>query len=72
MSLVKTYKPAHDDEVARSESVRQSAMVAGVSQATAKAADIAHYRACVASALLNGTNPAVFRFALWELGTNGS
>jgi hypothetical protein len=63
---------AHDDTVAASESGRQSAVKAsGASQATVKAAEISHYRACIASAKANGQPYQQFVEALMELGTGG-
>jgi len=41
-------------------------------QAAIKAAEIAHYRTCVASCLANGNlDSGIFRQALFELGTGG-
>jgi hypothetical protein len=63
----------HDDAVTASEASRQSAAkAAGASQATVKAADIAHYRNVVASAKLNGLPYEQATIALMELGTGGT
>jgi hypothetical protein len=40
--------------------------------ANVKAAEILHYRNCVASALANGVQSRIFRAALQELGTGGA
>lgn len=73
MSSSKSGKKNHDDTVNHAESVRQSAVgAAGVSQATARTADIAFYRAAVASAVAQGVSPAQFITALRELGTGGN
>jgi ferritin-like metal-binding protein YciE len=62
----------HDDAVAASEGSRQSAVKAsGASQATVKAAEIAHYRTLIASAKANGQPYQQFVEALMELGTGG-
>jgi hypothetical protein len=67
-----TGNKTHDDAVAASEGSRQSAVKApGASQATVKAAEIAHYRACIASAKANGQPYQQFVEALMELGTGG-
>jgi hypothetical protein len=69
MSKDKSGKATHDEEEARVEGVRQSAIrAAGVSQATVKTAEIAYYRAALASAIANGLERGVFIGALWELG----
>jgi hypothetical protein len=72
MSQQKTGNVTHDNAVSVAESTRQSAAKAtGASQATAKAADIAHYRACLASAIANGIERGQFATALQQLGTGG-
>lgn len=69
MSKSRTGNVTHDNEEARVEGVRQSAVrAAGVSQATARAADIAYYRACLISARTNGVEQGVFTGALRDLG----
>lgn len=69
MSKSKTSKFTHDEEESRIEGVRQSAARSGgASQATVKTAEIAYYRACLASAITNGVERGVFIGALWELG----
>lgn len=73
MAVHMTGNKNHDDATAKSESVRQAAVVAaGPTQLSVKAADIAHYRSCLASAILNGVNPGIFMQALRELGTGGA
>lgn len=71
MSFTKSGNQAHDDACNVSEAARQSAGVAGVSQATMVTAEIAFYRACTASANARGLNTAPFRRALQDLGTGG-
>ena len=72
MGLVRTGNFSHDTAVAVSEGVRQAAIAPGATQATARAADIAHYRAALASAKANnGVNAYQFIIALQELGTGG-
>lgn len=72
MATHQTGNKNHDDAVAKAESIRQAATVPGTSQATVKAADIAHYRTCLASAIANGLNPGAFMLALRDLGTGGA
>jgi hypothetical protein len=63
----------HDNEAVASEGSRQSAVkAAGTSQATARAAEISHYRTLIASAKLNGQPYQQFVEALMELGTGGT
>ena len=50
----------------------QQAVTPGVSQATVKAADIAYYRAVIASCKARGIEYGTFRQALVELGQGGS
>jgi hypothetical protein len=70
--IIKTGNKAHDDACLTAENTRQAAMVVGVSQATAKSADIAFYRAVIASAKVNGVPPnASVIQALMDLGTGG-
>lgn len=69
MGFGKSGKVPHDTEIERVESVRQSAAgVAGVSQATVKTAEIAYYRAALASARANGIDQGGCIHALWVLG----
>lgn len=69
MGFGKSGKPAHDNEVDRVESVRQSAAgVAGVSQATVRTAEVTYYRAALASAKANGIDQGGILHALWTLG----
>ena len=67
----KTGNVTHDNNIIAAEGVRQQAMVGTPSAATAKAADIAFFRAGRASALANGVGPTEFIRALMELGTGG-
>lgn len=65
-----TYNVAHDIEVKRVEGGRQSAVrAAGVTPAQAVTADIAYYRAVLASqnATVNRNQQASI-LALWQLG----
>jgi hypothetical protein len=65
---------AHAAACNASEATRQVAISAASTQAAAKAADIAHYRNCRASAIANNNGAGVEQFAvaLRELGTGGS
>jgi hypothetical protein len=68
MSLVQTGNFTHDMTVRAAEGVRQAAVAgAAGNQATARAADIVHYRACLASAIANKCATDVFVSALREL-----
>lgn len=59
----------HDTEVRRVEGNRQSAIrAASVTQAQVVTAEIAYYRAVLASAITLGANQAVAIHALWTLG----
>jgi hypothetical protein len=71
MSTHQTGNKNHDDAVAKAESIRQVAAIPGASQSTVRAADVALYRADLASALANGVNPGCFMQALRDLGTGG-
>lgn len=71
MSVTRTGLQAHDNTCNMAEGTRQAAVVPGASQATVRTAEIAHYRACKASALTNGVNPSCFVDALYALGTGG-
>jgi hypothetical protein len=57
-----------DDATSAAEGVRQHAVRTAGSQATVKTAEIAFYRACIASAKVAGVPHAAFIGALWELG----
>jgi hypothetical protein len=70
MSLVKTGNIVHDTNVQIAEGVRQVAHQAATSQAAVRAADIVHYRACLASAVANKCSTDQFVTALRELGSN--
>ena len=73
MSITKSGNRVHDDACNLSEMTRQGAVAtAAGNQATVKAAEIVHYRACVASALANGCSPGASIRALMDLGTGGS
>jgi hypothetical protein len=64
---------AHRATLVASEGTRQVAIAAaGGSQASIKAADIAHFRRIVASGLTNGVEVGFARAALQELGTGGA
>jgi hypothetical protein len=67
--ISKTGNATHDATVASSESTRQSAVnAAGVSQATATAATVTFYRACLASKIANGLDCGNELIALKNLG----
>ena len=72
MSVIKSGNKTHDDTCVLAEGARQQAVgVAGVSQATVRTAEIAFYRALMASAVANGLPSAQFGAALRDLGTGG-
>jgi hypothetical protein len=72
MGIGKTGHVVHDNTCDRAEGTRQAAVnVAGVSQATVRTAEIAFYRALIASAVANGLPSAQFGAALRDLGTGG-
>jgi hypothetical protein len=78
MSIIQTQgdtaaNRAHAAACAASEATRQvSVSAAGNNQASVRAADIAYYRACLASAITNKCSTDAFITALKELGTGGS
>jgi hypothetical protein len=73
MSVIYSENSGHRAALLAAEQVRQSAAVPGASQSTLRAADIAFYCACLASAVANGLSPAQFEFALREIpGTGGA
>jgi hypothetical protein len=73
MSVVKTgVNQAHDAACLASESQRQIAVVAAANQAAVNAAEITHYRNCLASAKANGCGFEPFVAALRSLGTGGA
>lgn len=71
MSCSQSGNITHDKTVAVAESTRQAA-VAGATQAAARTADIAFYRAALASAKANTIATSQFVTALTELGTGGA
>lgn len=73
MSHAKTFSnPTHDNELARADGVRQSAVRASAAtQAAATAADIVYYQACLASAKAQGLQQCEFIKALRDLGATG-
>lgn len=69
MSKVQSQNQTHDGQVSVNEGARQAISNSlTATAATAKAADIAHYRSCLASALTNSCGPGPFLTALRELG----
>jgi hypothetical protein len=69
MAQSRTGKATHDAAVDAAESTRQStARASGRTRSTVRNAEIAYYRACLASAKANGVEQGVFIGALWELG----
>jgi hypothetical protein len=73
MSLPKTGHQVHDDAVLRSESARQFAVASATgasAQPTVTAAEIAYYRAALASAVANGVPHGNLALALRSLGVN--
>jgi hypothetical protein len=82
-----TGNPAHDANILAAEAQRQIAIsppppqnhdgrpvglfASTPSPAATRAANIAYWRACLASAIANGISPASCIMALQELGTGG-
>src|SRR5882672_7338331 len=72
MSITKGENRVHNDACNLSEMTRQSAVAAATgNQATIRAAEVVHYRACVASAIANNCQSGAFVRALQDLGTGG-
>jgi hypothetical protein len=72
MSITKSGNRTHDDTCNFSEMNRQAAVAAAAgNQVTVRAAEIVHYRACLASAIANGLQAGAFVAALRDLGTGG-
>jgi hypothetical protein len=65
---------AHQTAIVAAEQARQAAVVPSASAATVKTAEIAFYRAVLASATANNSSSGVEQaiMALRELGTGGS
>jgi hypothetical protein len=73
MSITKSGNRPHDDVCNLSEMQRQAAVAANAgNQAGVRAAEIVHYRACLASAIANGLQAGAFVAALGDLGTGGA
>jgi hypothetical protein len=79
MSIIVSNNKTHQTTVNLAESTRQVAVTAAVAagggsaavQAAIKTAEIAFYRAAVASCVANGVESEIFRTALLHLGTGG-
>jgi hypothetical protein len=80
MSIIVNNNKTHETTVNLAESTRQVAVAQAIAagggsvavQANIKAAEIAFYRSCVASALANNVQSGIFRTALVHLGTGGT
>ncbi|MFO1099747.1 MAG: hypothetical protein U1E81_16140 [Xanthobacteraceae bacterium] len=71
MSISQTGNRLHDAAVTAAEAARQVAVsAAGNSQSSVQSAEIAFYRAALASAKANGLSTAIYATALRELGVN--
>ena len=72
MAIIVTGNKVHDDALRAAEHARQVAQVAGASQVTVRAADIAYARSCLASCITNnkGAGAMLFQGMLKELGVN--
>jgi hypothetical protein len=68
MSHVQTGNTTHDATVGRAEGIRQAAVAAATTQATARSADVTCYQAALASARANNCGLTTFVTALKELG----
>jgi hypothetical protein len=64
MSVIYSENATHRANLLKAEQTRQAAAVSGATQATLAAADIAYYRACIASAITNGCGTEPFVSAL--------
>jgi hypothetical protein len=73
MSSIKTGNLVHDTTVNVAEGSRQNAVMTATTQAAAKAADIAFYRAARQSCITNNNSSGISPFiqALHSLGTGG-
>jgi hypothetical protein len=72
MSVIYSENATHRAKVLSAEIVRQAALqAAGATTASIKAAEIAFYRTCRASAISNSLSPHQFIQALFELGVGG-
>jgi hypothetical protein len=72
MSVIASENSTHRATVLAAELTRQNALqAAGATTASIKAAEIAFYRTCRASAIANGLSPHQFIMALDELGVGG-
>jgi hypothetical protein len=73
VSIIKTGNFVHDETCNLSEMTRQVAVAAAAgNRAAIIAAEIAHYRTCLASAVANGCGREPFLNALRSLGKGGS
>jgi hypothetical protein len=73
MSAIRSDNKAHESACSIAESNRQAAMAAaGSSAAAVRAADVAFYRAVIASCKTNSLPFSNFTYALIDLGTGGA
>jgi hypothetical protein len=80
MSIIVNNNKTHETACNLAESARQVAVSQSIAagggsavvQANIKAAEIAFYRSCVASALANGVQSGIFRTTLYHLGQGGA
>jgi hypothetical protein len=72
MSVHRSGNKNFDDAVNFAEGVRQAACAPGMTQAACNTAEIAFYRAALASAKANGIGIEPFVSALRSLGTGGA
>jgi hypothetical protein len=72
MSVSKSGNKNHDDAVNAAEGARQVAVAAAATQAAVASAEVAFYRAALASAKANGVGIEPFVAALRSLGTGGA
>ncbi len=72
MSITKSGNVTHDNTCNASEMTRQSAVAAAIGNAaTIRTLEIAHYQACLASAIANGVQSGAFINALRTLRADG-
>jgi hypothetical protein len=73
MSVIRSDNKAHEIVCSTAESNRQAAVAAaGSSAAAVRAADVAFYRAVIASCKTNSLPFSNFTYALIDLGTGGA
>jgi len=70
MSAIYSENGTHRQNILNAERTRQAAVVAGATQASVNAAELAFYRSCLSSAIANNCGATDFIMALKALGVN--